>query len=1035
MAEDDGHARFPRAGRDRFKHDSSRVRLPKLVSTVIPKDQEGGEDAVVSLESSTQCDADDDGLLDVYKEGLSSDFRQTPWKKPSKGVGLYFVFVRRMIAFTVAATVLTLPHLLMCMFGDSLTRGEMDPLRLLTFAAGNHRLANVSDVTSTDFHPCEGGGNATVDTLFSGNGATCDDQFLRLIEDPEVLLTAKNGSYVIMVCDVLCCILFMVVYWRVSNEIVEFEQRAEKENVTPADYSVEVRGIPEDANDEEVINHFSELFRLDKPGWTHPGWGWGSFGKKTADMPEDVTDCAGVSIGSTLGPVKSTAHSRFDHICQGTWLAECALAHPEGDFIRQLKSRAKTFELISWKTSSAFVVFNHETSVIRCLADYARYPLWMQPAKLRFRGTHKIVVKRAPEAGNILWENLELSARERGRRKTLTVWVTVLLLGVSFALLYASNIAETTFNWAASASEERCLVTIPAEHGLEPSTPYIGSLEPGDTCGTNDIWVTLEGSPYQSAGQSNSCVEPCVDSGDARSINCGDGVSFSPWQIATCLCRQKIEEEGMNALEFVRLAGGGCWVYGTKYAVGELLTLIASANVVFINFGLKYVLKRMGDFERHPSVTEQAVSNTWKIALALFINSACVVLLVGISESISSVSSDGTNTARSARQTADRTEWYMTTGQALITTIAINVVAPRGPDLVEYFVLGPWRRRSASAASAVTQRQLNKSWKGRNFDLSSRLPITLMMMAVAMTFSPALPVLFPMVALYLVGTYFGDKFHLLRVCHVPPQYDGRIVKVAVQAMPWMLVCHCLFALFAFSGDAFFASDQLSDILSTSVQEQIGSTGESTGSAAQSLRVICVPYIIIPSLIALHALLTSTVGRLFRLWWSALTCKCFRGSAKVSGPRIRVTIPPYTEVFERGYPPREAVPTFFQKEMGWLVREDSRGCHFLHKTKEPSTSRKRSHRKDETREPDLMLTWEVLRSVYPTHTFHMEDNLVYRDIVATRNIIAQELGITTPKSPGGKLWSPAHYASFKNDRAKASVIRRARETESSPRSPR
>ena len=45
------------------------------------------QDAVVSLESSTQCDADDDGLLDVYKEGLSSDFRQTPWKKPSKGAG------------------------------------------------------------------------------------------------------------------------------------------------------------------------------------------------------------------------------------------------------------------------------------------------------------------------------------------------------------------------------------------------------------------------------------------------------------------------------------------------------------------------------------------------------------------------------------------------------------------------------------------------------------------------------------------------------------------------------------------------------------------------------------------------------------------------------------------------------------------------------------------------------------------------------------------------------------------------------------
>lgn len=58
---------------------------------------------------------------------------------------------------------------------------------------------------------------------------------------------------------------------------------------------------------------------------------------------------------------------------------------------------------------------------------------------------------------------------------------------------------------------------------------------------------------------------------------------------------------------------------------------------------------------------------------------------------------------------------------------------------------------------------------GRNFDLSSRLPITLMMMAVAVTFSPALPVLFPMVSVYLIITYFGDKFHLLRSCCTPPQ--------------------------------------------------------------------------------------------------------------------------------------------------------------------------------------------------------------------------------------------------------------------------
>lgn len=65
---------------------------------------------------------------------------------------------------------------------------------------------------------------------------------------------------------------------------------------------------------------------------------------------------------------------------------------------------------------------------------------------------------------------------------------------------------------------------------------------------------------------------------------------------------------------------------------------------------------------------------------------------------------------------------------------------------------------------------------GRNFDLSARLPITLMMLAVAVTFSPALPVLFPMLAVYLVATYFGDKFYLLRACCTPPQVRSQRIR-------------------------------------------------------------------------------------------------------------------------------------------------------------------------------------------------------------------------------------------------------------------
>lgn len=56
------------------------------------------------------------------------------------------------------------------------------------------------------------------------------------------------------------------------------------------------------------------------------------------------------------------------------------------------------------------------------------------------------VYPKAPEAGNILWENLELTMRQRRRRKTLTLWVTIALLGISFVILYGSNIAEKNYN-------------------------------------------------------------------------------------------------------------------------------------------------------------------------------------------------------------------------------------------------------------------------------------------------------------------------------------------------------------------------------------------------------------------------------------------------------------------------------------------------------------------------------------------------------------------------------------------------------------
>lgn len=71
-------------------------------------------------------------------------------------------------------------------------------------AVVHYRLANASDASSVGFHPCTEASNQTVPTFFSEDGYTCDDQFMRSFEDPEVLLEAKNGSYVIIVSTSRC---------------------------------------------------------------------------------------------------------------------------------------------------------------------------------------------------------------------------------------------------------------------------------------------------------------------------------------------------------------------------------------------------------------------------------------------------------------------------------------------------------------------------------------------------------------------------------------------------------------------------------------------------------------------------------------------------------------------------------------------------------------------------------------------------------------------------------------------------------------
>lgn len=129
----------------------------------------------------------------------------------------------------------------------------------------------------------------------------------------------------------------------------------------------------------------------------------------------------------------------------------------------------------------AFVTFEHEESMCRCVEDYrwtnsllmGAFVTRFQPRILKFKHSKEIdprtgkpkeyplQVSTAPDPSNVLWENVELSDWSRVRRTALTTLVTVVLLLITFLLIVV--LTELKMKFAGSLPDSNtCLHGIPA---------------------------------------------------------------------------------------------------------------------------------------------------------------------------------------------------------------------------------------------------------------------------------------------------------------------------------------------------------------------------------------------------------------------------------------------------------------------------------------------------------------------------------------------------------------------------------------------
>lgn len=187
-------------------------------------------------------------------------------------------------------------------------------------------------------------------------------------------------------------------------------------------------------------------------------------------------------------------------------------------------------------------------------------------------------------------------------------------------------------------------------------------------------------------------------SSDHRQFNCVD-----------CFCNEHLYEIGFE------VPFAWCNEFMTNASLLRLLIYGSAGVVVLINAVLKIVLVQLAKFERKKSVTALRGSMMTKIAVAQFINTAVVLVLINTYLDIGgTVLNDGYEDFS--------LEWYAIVGTTLLTTMAINTFSSHLISVVFYF-FGALHRKCKECCGCcleIHQDELNEIFTLPEFRVADR---------------------------------------------------------------------------------------------------------------------------------------------------------------------------------------------------------------------------------------------------------------------------------------------------------------------------